>query len=556
MDPQKLLYDDKRAIFMIRFTGLMFSIFLAAQCLLIRYGISNAPGAYLWACWPIAVTFLVLGFTQAFWEPYTPRKVRWYLGAYLVVGALLSILITGFSTLVFLGWMLVIVVNNIYEGPRRAITGYIIMLLSLLLWLNLHLYQHHRTEILGLYLSAIATGAILAIIGSLWRLTSLSIQQMEASHAKENFEHSQLTSLVNSMADGVIAVDTKAKVVLYNAAALNVLDLNSSLQGKSLKRFVHIVDKDQQEIDIVKLITETKQANVSRDYRIRYTDGSFANLYLSIAPVHLGYGKEGTHGYVLMLRDITREKSLEEERDEFISVVSHELRTPIAISEGNISNAQVIAAKSGDVEQIKATLEQAHSQVVFLADMINDLATLSRAERGKLEVDVEQIDVAALMKDLASGYESDAKAKGLQLKTEVAADIGSLSSSKLYVREVLQNFITNAIKYTEQGSVTLGAQPTGGGIRFSVTDTGIGISKSDQERVFDKFFRSEDYRTRQNNGTGLGLYVTMKLAHLIHADIDVESELNKGSTFTITIPNMKPVKATPDDDATAAESAK
>jgi two-component system phosphate regulon sensor histidine kinase PhoR len=77
------------------------------------------------------------------------------------------------------------------------------------------------------------------------------------------------------------------------------------------------------------------------------------------------------------------------------------------------------------------------------------------------------------------------------------------------------------------------------GVRFNVIDTGIGISKSDQDRVYDKFFRSEDYRTRQSSGTGLGLYVTLKLTRLIHADISLRSELNKGSTFTIFIPNLQ-----------------
>jgi len=112
-------------------------------------------------------------------------------------------------------------------------------------------------------------------------------------------------------------------------------------------------------------------------------------------------------------------------------------------------------------------------------------------------------------------------------------------SSKLYVREVLQNFITNAIKYTETGSVAITAAPAKNGVVFSVTDTGIGISKGDQEKVFDKFFRSEDYRTRQTNGTGLGLYVTMKLARILHAEIDLRSKLNKGSTFSIFIPNLQ-----------------
>src|SRR6185295_6185512 len=103
-------------------------------------------------------------------------------------------------------------------------------------------------------------------------------------------------------------------------------------------------------------------------------------------------------------RDITHEKSLEEERDEFISVVSHELRTPIAIAEGNISNAQFMTNKTGDIKLVKEALKQAHDQILFLADLINDLSTLSRAERGKLNVDVEKIDIPALMKDLSANY--------------------------------------------------------------------------------------------------------------------------------------------------------
>jgi signal transduction histidine kinase len=102
----------------------------------------------------------------------------------------------------------------------------------------------------------------------------------------------------------------------------------------------------------------------------------------------------------------------------------------------------------------------------------------------------------------------------------------------------LQNFITNAIKYTDTGSITLAAKADPKGVRFAVEDSGIGISKSDQERVYDKFFRSEDFRTRKSSGTGLGLYVTMKLARLIHADISLKSELNKGSTFSIFIPSL------------------
>ncbi len=356
-------------------------------------------------------------------------------------------------------------------------------------------------------------------------------------------EHERLTSLINSMADGVIALDERAQVVLYNAAALNILDLNSSMEGQSLGKFLSPIDEENIAVDIVRLIQDTKLPTVNRELRLKYADGSIINLYLSIAPVHLGYGKDGTLGFTLLLRDITREKSLEEERDEFISVVSHELRTPIAISEGNVSNAQLIADRGGDPALIKKALKETHNQILFLADMINDLATLSRAERGTLKLEVEAINVHDLVTELASNYRNDAAAKGLEIRTILDPKLEILSSSELYVREVLQNFITNSVKYTDEGSITIAAKPKDNGVLFEVSDTGIGISKSDQERVFDKFFRSEDYRTRQNNGTGLGLYVTMKLARLIHAQLNLTSELNKGSTFSIFIPNLEPEQA-------------
>lgn len=353
-------------------------------------------------------------------------------------------------------------------------------------------------------------------------------------------ERERLISLINSMGDGVLAIDEKFKIVVTNGAALNILDVNTTLAGKALSDVLHLYDKNNQELDLHALISNTKTSQASREWRIKYPDNSMINLYTSIAPVRLGYGQQGMKGYVILLRDITREKSLEEERDEFISVVSHELRTPIAISEGNIGNAEFIFEKSGiDNPGIKDALKQAHDQINFLSSMINDLATLSRAERGKLQVDIESINAHDLILDVQALYTPDAKAKGLELEIDIDPTLELLQSSKLYTREILQNFVTNAIKYTEHGRVTIGAKSHRGGVEFFVSDTGIGISKADQEKVFDKFFRSEDYRTRQNNGTGLGLYVTMKLTHLIHAEIDLESELNKGSTFTIFIPNLQ-----------------
>ena len=135
---------------------------------------------------------------------------------------------------------------------------------------------------------------------------------------------------------------------------------------------------------------------VSRDYLLSLGQFENMNIHVSISPVKIGFGHEGAEGYIMLIRDITREKSLEEERDEFISVVSHELRTPITIAEGNISNAELIAGREKLPNGVADSLDAAHKQVIFLSEMINDLATLSRAERGKLKEAPEDIDIQEL----------------------------------------------------------------------------------------------------------------------------------------------------------------
>ena len=354
-----------------------------------------------------------------------------------------------------------------------------------------------------------------------------------------SLEHERLSSLINSMADGVIAIDENMNIAVYNGASLNILDINTAITNKNISQIIRLVDKNNQAVNIVEIINQSKTQYSNRDLLLAYPDGSKINLYISIAPVRLGYGQDGTKGHVILLRDITREKSLEEERNEFISVVSHELRTPIAIAEGNISNAQILVDKNSEKSKILDALKQAHDQTVFLEDLINDLSTLSRAENSKINLEISQVNVHQLLTNLGSNYQPEAQKKGLTLYLDLSPDLELLDTSQIYLHEILQNFVTNAIKYTQTGSVTIGARPKQNGVIFYIKDTGIGISRNDQEKIFDKFFRSEDFKTRETGGTGLGLYVTLKLTKLLHAEINVQSELGKGSLFTITVPNLK-----------------
>lgn len=540
MDPEQLFFLDKKVIRQDRIISMIFSWVIAILLVLMEKQIIKTPDFSYPVFWASLVIFIILGILQVSWA-YTKNKVLIYNLIYAISGALISVFIVGFLTpFVFLGWLMLIINSTLYfKAPYwYAICG--IFLASSTAWTLKEYEMLSQGELVTVITSTLFVVLVNIFISSVWALLNRSVKKLNATEANERLVSERLSSLINSMVDGVLAVDEKHRIVEYNGALLNLLDMNLNLRGKDISKIGKFIDQNNHPADLKKFIDETKSQKISRDFKIVYKDGSTANVYISVASVHLGFGHEYTKGFVLVMRDITREKSLEEERDEFISVVSHELRTPIAIAEGNLGNAQFIVdkTKGKESEAIKEAIKQSHQQIMFLSGMINDLATLSRAERGKLNVEIESINTKELLEELVEAYEPQAKEKGLKLSFSLDQAV-ELHSSRLYVREILQNFITNAIKYTEHGSVVLSAIPTKDGAAFSVTDTGIGISKSDQERVFDKFFRSEDYRTRATSGTGLGLYVTIKLARLLHAEIDLKSKVNEGSTFTINVPNLK-----------------
>lgn len=368
-------------------------------------------------------------------------------------------------------------------------------------------------------------------------ITVLILLSSKNNAFTNNDEH--FKALINSMADGVIATDSKRKITIYNGAALNMLNLNVSLEDSFIDDQIKLVNQNNELTSVESLTEGMRGYFISRDYSLMLKDNTKLNIYLGVAPVKESFGHKSNYGYVFLLRDITKEKSLEEERDEFVSVVSHELRTPTAIVEGNISNATFLLQKNAPHEKLLTALDDAHKQAIFLSGLINDLSTLSRAERGVLKVEPEDIDVNEFIQKLAKYYEPEARQKSLSFTVHTDSSVGQLKTSKLYLQEILQNILINAIKYTKTGGVEISLETEADGVSFVIKDTGIGISEVDQKRLFEKFFRSEDYRTRENSGTGLGLYVTKKLADLLKAKITVKSVLNSGSEFKVSVPNYR-----------------
>lgn len=407
---------------------------------------------------------------------------------------------------------------------------------AIVLLIPLTLFLVFTSDINTLILLAWLGLALIAVSYALLVQLSSHHTVRELERARENHaaDRGQLITIINSMSVGMMSVSASGSIKLYNAALLALIDTNDSITGKNVSDVFNtyiLADKDTR-INLMSLVEKRYMAR-REDVVLKYDDGDEIRLGITINPVRESHGV--VKSYIFIVEDITKEKSLEEERDEFISVISHELRTPITIVEGSISNAQLLLERGAEPSVLKKNFDESHEQIVFLANMVNDLGTLSRAERGVGD-SPEPIDIDALAAELHSKYEPRARERKLHLNLDVVGHIGTVDSSRLYLEEILQNFITNSIKYTQTGSVTLHVRKTDKGILFAVKDTGIGISKTDQKRIFEKFYRSEDYRTRETSGTGLGLYVVQKLARKLGVTVDVASRLNHGSTFSFTLP--------------------
>ena len=349
-------------------------------------------------------------------------------------------------------------------------------------------------------------------------------------------EHEKVLAIINSIREAIVSIDIKGNIELYNSAALDFFDTNASLIGKNINNILKLTTLDGKTFNLKKILVKNKSLFSRNDLSFNLGEEKIrVEIELvAVSDVFLTKERLKDKKYILMIRDITKQKTLDEERDEFISVVSHELRTPVTIAEGAISNLSLAIEKDMPKQVLSKNADITHEQVKFLATMINDLSTLSRAERGVGDKFVE-LNIKDLGQKILEKYHKNADDKGLNLELVMDNNLPSIKTSELYLEELLQNLITNALKYTKEGEIKISITNNEKNIRFMVEDTGIGISKSDQKKIFDKFYRSEDYRTRETGGIGLGLYVSSKLADKLDTKIELSSKLNHGSKFWFDI---------------------
>lgn len=433
-------------------------------------------------------------------------------------------------------WSILILVSSTYFGWKGFVWSSLALLPPVIAYVVLF---PEETEVYGgpLSYSLLSMLVVITTVSTAYLFVKVIMSNDKKSRETLNAQRSEqmqvnrLNTLLNSISDAVMTLNRYGRITSQNAAAQAFFDTNQSLVGREIDRLMQLKDTNDKDVSIRSLIDSIKSSTLRDDLSMGAGEDE-RHISVQMSRIYNTFDDSEDYGVVLIIRDITKQKTLEEEKDEFISVTSHELRTPVAIAEGSLSNLTLMFERHTEEKKLKEAAKTAHDQIVYLANMINDLSTLSRAERGVGDA-IEEIDVNETLHKLYDRYMPEAEKKSLQLNLDADSSLPLVKTSRLYLEEILQNFVTNSIKYTKEGSVTLGATLLeDGSIKFFVKDTGIGMSKHDVAHIFEKFYRSEDYRTRETNGTGLGLYVVRKLAHKLNIKIDVESRLNHGSTFS------------------------
>jgi two-component system phosphate regulon sensor histidine kinase PhoR len=525
-----------------KYAGLFLPTAMIAYGALAQFGFLNIAQyvdgygfAMLAFCW------IVISIINYVFPPESKLDSALRLGAYHLLTGTFLIFVAGVSTPFSTIWLLLMIGSYMYFSKLglqlSALSFSMVVAIDILLWGN------SRPEIITYdNVTLVIILITMFTISAITKTQEIAKDALRVSQEEENLQRERLETIINNMTDGVISTDADGVINLFNAASLNLLDTNINLQGKHIDEILPLFDNVDTSVSIYNEIKNANSVIKRDDLNFKFSEDDSIRLEITYSPIHGDNTKttdKNQSGYIIIMRDVTKAKSLEEERDEFISVVSHELRTPLTIAEGTISNVLLMVNHPDTTEaMLKDSITVAHDQVIFLANMVNDLSTLSRAERGVANT-AEDIDVRQLAHTLHEKYQEEAANKKLHLDLDLGTKLGMVHVSRLYLEEILQNFITNSIKYTKEGSVKIIIKREKDNIHFAVKDTGIGISKSDQTKIFNKFYRSEDYRTRETSGTGLGLYVAAKLARNLGIKIQVVSRLNFGSTFSFELPRVK-----------------
>ena len=337
----------------------------------------------------------------------------------------------------------------------------------------------------------------------------------------------QLKSIVKSISHGILAIDIEGNVLLINKEAKEMIkaDLSTKVEGRN----INVVIKDK---DILREISKFIGSNKSNMSQITNKDDIVYNIKLD--PVYLQSSKNVIIGSIINIEDITERVRLENMRSDFVANVTHELKTPLTSISGFVETLRI--NDNIDISTRNRFLGIIETESDRLKRLIDDILLLSFIENKEQEC-FEDIDIYSVFKEVYELTYTSAKVKDIDIEYNFEHENMIIKSNRDYIKQIFLNLVDNAIKYTPNGGiVTTKVRYDDNYILIKVIDNGIGISKEDKTRIFERFYRVDKARSRDVGGTGLGLAIVKHIVKSLHGTIDVESEINIGTKFIVKIP--------------------
>uniref|UniRef100_A0A7C2EI58 histidine kinase n=1 Tax=Ammonifex degensii TaxID=42838 RepID=A0A7C2EI58_9THEO len=359
------------------------------------------------------------------------------------------------------------------------------------------------------------------------RLT-LSVNLL-AGRLKEIFEALRaekvwMEAILASLNEAVLALDASGRVLLTNFALWNLFGVKpAEAQGKNILEVIRHHELEQ-------LVRQVLTTGIAVGQELKFLAPRPRIFTARLTPITTPEGP----GVVVVLREVTEQRRLEQLRSEFVANVSHELRTPLTAIRGFVETL-----RSGAVEDPATAnefLKIIESETGRLGKLVEDLLDLSRLEDRRTVLIRQQVKLDEVMARVLPVFEKRAREQGLKLLVELPPDLPAVLGDPELLGQAFANLVDNALKFTPQGEVRIRATVFPGWIRVDVEDTGIGIPEESLPRIFERFYRVDRARSRASAGTGLGLAIVKHIVEAHGGKVGVESELGRGSRFSFYLP--------------------
>ena len=344
-------------------------------------------------------------------------------------------------------------------------------------------------------------------------------QQLDQRFADLVREREETTTLIETMADGVVAADDRGTIVMLNGAARRLLGYGPDDPFPAPTALFH----DKAARDLVGAVL------AGGDAEPRELEGGGRTLLVSGRALPNG-------GALLVIRDVTELRRLEAARRDFVANVSHELKTPLTSIAGYAETLATEATAATQTERFARTIL---NNARRMQQLVDDLLDLSRIESGRWQPGPERVDMRELAGEVWAAFADRARERRIEF-TAAAGDVHHVTADPDALRQVLTNLLDNALRHTPPGGrISVAVEPSPGGVTVAVTDTGSGIAPEHLPRIFERFYRADPGRSREEGGTGLGLAIVKHLVEAHGGHVEARSTLGHGTTIRMFFPEAR-----------------